>query len=663
MMTRSTSLAVLLSLALVLSGVGTTVGAVPLSAVAGDQSSLQTAGSGENVSAGVGQQLSTVISTTGVTTGSSISTHLFDRQFENANESERATLVARRAATLESTASALRDEFDNATAAYRNGELSTDTYAQRLATFHARAMAIIDGGRELRQAAQNVSALELRAAGYDPTSLEAALDSVRSLSGSGLAAIRDRFTGARDVEVVLDATDGLSITADDEGEFAREFERADDGNRTLSIAQTVALETARNALSEVENGTWHLVGADIDVSEGTYDFEFDLSTRNSSGAAEVTVDGSSGSILALEEEIEQEDERDDDGAESEDRDADDRDGSGDGERDETDAEDDRDENEGEDMDTDDDRDEDEGDETDVDDDRDDDHGDEDDRRSDSEESDEGDAGDDAEFALLVAEGRLSPGATVTLQVLADGMPTPNVSVEVEDVVVGSTGPNGTLRVTVPEHSTEIEAGEATLSLEFDDSEWEDAQVYERLETEASLSNGTVTVTIEFDNDSVENVSVWVNDRMVGRTDADGKLAFDIGTDSELELEVVKGAYEAELKYEIETGSLVLTESSHEGDGDKVDADDDRESEDDAGTEGDDEESAEEEDGEENDSGGDSADVDGSEEEPADESVAGDADEDDSDDEDDDDDDADEDSDEDDEEAESDDDTATTDDDS
>lgn len=657
MTTRSTSLAVLLSLALVLSGVGTTVGAVPLSAVAGDQSSLQTAGSGENVSAGVGQQLSTVISTTGVTTSSSISTHLFDRQFENASESERARLVARRAATLESAASALRGEFDNATAAYRNGDLSTDTYAQRLANSHARAMAIIDGGRELRQAAQNVSALELRAAGYDPATLEAALDSVRSLSGSGLAAIRDQFTGASDVEVLLDATDGLSITADDEGEFAREFERADDGNLTLSIAQSVALETARNALSEVENGTWHVVGGDIDVSEGIYDFEFDLSTRNISGTAEVTVDGSSGSILALEEEIEQEDERgDDDGAETADRDADDQDGPGDDERDERDAEDDRDEDEGND--------------TDTDDDRDDDQGDEDDRRADSEESDEGDDGDDAEFVLLVAEGRLSPGERITLQVLADGMPVPNVSVEVEDVVVGSTGPNGTLRVTVPEHSTEIEAGEATLSLEFD-GEREDAEVFERLETEASLSNGTVTVIIEFDNESVENASVWVNDRMVGRTDADGQLVFDIGSDSELELEgdseleleVVKGAYEAELEYEIQAGSLVLTESSHEGDGDKVDADEDRESEDDAATEGDDEESAEEEDTEDNDSDGDSADEDGNEEESAEEPVTEDADEDDSDDDDDDEDDADEDSDEGDEEAESDDDTATADDDS
>jgi hypothetical protein len=207
------------------------------------------------------------------------------------------------------------------------------------------------------------------------------------------------------------------------------------------------------------------------------------------------------------------------------------------------------------------------------------------RDADEEEDDEG-AGDDeddrdeAEFAVVLAEGTPEANETVTVQVLTNGEPASNASVFVNGQRAGTTGSNGTLSLTLPDSGdVEIVAErgerEGELSVDLGDED----EVFRKLNTSASLSDGTVTVSVTYDGDAVRNATVEANGDTVGTTGADGTVAFEIANDTEeLALEITKGEFEAELGYTVENGSLTLREAAHEGD-------DEREAEEDDDSEG------------------------------------------------------------------------------
>ena len=202
----------------------------------------------------------------------------------------------------------------------------------------------------------------------------------------------------------------------------------------------------------------------------------------------------------------------------------------------------------------------------------------------ADEEDDDREGKDRELAIVITEGTPAPNATVTLQVLADGESAENVIVYLNDRVAGTTGANGTVTVTLPpsgeaELTAQRGSVEGELEFEFEEDD-EDDEVFRKLNVDATLDGDTVTVAVSYNGSGVENASVYASDQPVETTNSDGTVTFTIDTNEteELELEVVKGAFEAELAYVVQDNSLTLTEEAHEGDGDKVEQEEEDEEE-------------------------------------------------------------------------------------
>ncbi|GAA0216533.1 DUF4198 domain-containing protein [Halobaculum roseum] len=520
-----------------------------------------------SVNVTVGQQLSTVIDVSSDEVQTDFENTAFEVSVEGANEEEQAEAIADRAEELRERAEDIREDYEEATEAYEEGEISKSEYAQRLATLNARATNLLNSYEQLQKRAQNVSALELRAADMNQSLLRASVENLSSVSGTGAAALLKQFTGQSEGEIELETADGLSIEIQSEdGEQSREIERPRDDDRNITVSQADALDTARAALSTPENGSWTLTEAKIKQDEGAYEFAFVLrGADNQTGEAEVSVDGSSGEVFSLEEEIERR------GAEDEE--------------------------------------------------------DEKEREDEGEDSEDDEDAEDGELAMVVSDGRPGPNATVTITVLSNGAPAENVTVFLNEQVVGTTDANGTVTVTLPESGeAELTAqkGEAEGELEFEfEEEDEESEVFRQLNVDASLADDTVSVAVSYNGSSVANATVYANGQAVGTTNSDGTVTFTIDANSteELELEVVKGAFEAELEFTVQNGSLTLTEEAHEGDGDKAEdeeeereADEEDESEGDADADEEDEEEREEEADEEDEEGDDEEDSDEEEEE-------------------------------------------------
>lgn len=468
-----------------------------------------------NVSVSVGQQLATVIAVSSDDVRTEFEDTAFELEVERGDEESRAEAIAERAEELRERAEAIREDYETATEAFEDGELTRSEYAQRLASLNARASNLLSSYEQLSQRATNVSALELRAAGANLSSLDTRLEALRTVTGPGTSALLARYLGESDGTIELKRADGLEIEIErDDGESSREFERPRDDDMNITVAHESALESARAALSSPEAGSWTLVESKVKAHEGAYEFEFALTgSANLTGETEVRVDGSTGEVYRLEEEIERRDDEDD---------------GRDGER-------------------------------------------EDDERE--------------ELTLLVVEGTPAPNATITVRVLAAGEPAAGIPVELDDHELGTTDEHGEIRVTLPssgEVELTAEHGEAEGDLEFELGDEDDHHaVFQRLNVTADLDGDTIRVEVRFDGEAVRNATVYANDERVGRTDAAGVVTFSIdatGTE-DLELEVVKGAFEAELTYAIHDGSLVLTEAEHEGDGDKASRDDDEQADD------------------------------------------------------------------------------------
>ena len=303
MVTRATT-AVLLAALVALAG-------VPASAAAVSAGSTVQADGNETVNVTTGQQLSTVLAVTSDDVQSEVSEAAFEAEYEDASEEERAETIADRAKTLRDRAESIAEDYEAATEAYEDGELTKSEYAQRVATLNARADNLRTAYENLRERADGVSALELRAAGFNTTATQAAVSDLDSVSGAGASALLQRFIGQSQGEVEIDRANGLSISVESEdGEQSRELEQSGDDSTNLTVSQSAALDTARSSLSDA-NGTWVLSGSGIDREDGTYSFAFRLDGNTTDGEAEITVDGSSGEIVSLEEEIEPRGEADD----------------------------------------------------------------------------------------------------------------------------------------------------------------------------------------------------------------------------------------------------------------------------------------------------------------------------------------------------------------
>lgn len=458
-------------------------------------------GNGSAVNVTVGGQLSTVIETTGNDVESDVEWAAVDAAFADGTERERAEALAERAAELRESAREVRTDYREATAAYEAGDISRSEYARRLAVLDARAGTLLASYDRLRDRAANVSGFELTAAGLNRTALAASARGVENLTGTGTAALLERFTARRGGEVALERDDGLTISVEsDDDDRSRELERPRDGDDAMTVAQAAALGTARDALDDTA-GNWTLSAATVHAESGYYRFAFRLRTADATGSAEVSVDGSTGEVFHLEEEI-------------------------------APPEDDDDDEEVEDV------------------------------------------------ALVVVEGAVEPGATVTVRALADGDPLAGATVLQDGTPVGRTDDDGTLAVALPDGSTTLTVAtggdDAELEFEFEreDDAAERRSTFAGIETTASLDGDTVTLTARYGGTAVTDLTVYAGDRRVGTTGANGTVTFRTNATEELELELVRGELEAELTYRVRNGSLVLVEDAREGDGDKVEREDD-----------------------------------------------------------------------------------------
>jgi len=462
----------------------------------------------------VGQQLATIIAVTDDEVSGDVDASSLDAALEDANESERAAILAERSAALRERADEIVADQREARVAYEGGEITRGEFAQRLAVLAGQARTADRGFERVADGADDVSGIELRAAGYDRTANADARERLARVTGTGASALLAQYTGESAGEFSLEVDGGVSIEVEsDDGERSREIEREQPGNGSFEVSQSEALTAATAQLSTDADGEWTLRSADRDEDDGYYEFEFAFFGPETTGEAEVSVDGQTGEAFEFEEEIEPR-ERDDDG-------------------------------------------------------------------------DDADDGDETPLSISIVDGTAEPGATVTLRVTAAGEPVEGATVELNDQDAGTTDADGRIAVTLPdddEVDVEVEdgerEGELEISLGADDGDDRDDDFAERLSVDGSVENGTVDVSVAYDGEGIEGVSVSVDGDRVGTTDANGTLSFDAPADDEFEVTLVKGAFEAEIEFEIGADGTVATGDIDVDERDGDDSDDDADGADD-----------------------------------------------------------------------------------
>lgn len=381
------------------------------------------------VNATVGPQLSTVIDVSSDEVQTDFENAAFEFSIESASDEDRAEVIAERAEDLRDRAESIREDYEAATEAYEESEITKSAYARRLAVLNARATNLHNSYEQLRKRTEAVPASELRDAGVTESALNRSIENLSSVTGTGARALFKQFTGESEGEIELETAGGLSIEVESEdGERSREFERPRDDNSALTVSRATALETARGALSATD-GNWVLTDSETAEDDGAYEYTFALrDAANLTGEAEVSVDGSSGDIFALEESIEP---RDDDESE----DADEAETPEEAEEIEAPEE---------------------------------------------TETPEGDSADDSdrELTMTITEGTPAPNERITVQVLADGDPAENVTLLMNDRAVGTTDTDGRIAVTLPstddvELTAQTDDASDELEFEFDDATTDD----------------------------------------------------------------------------------------------------------------------------------------------------------------------------------------------
>ncbi|QSW98403.1 hypothetical protein [Haloterrigena alkaliphila] len=288
------------------------------------ETAIQDESTENDVTVTTGAQLSTIVTATSDEVRTEFENTAFDERMAD-NASDRAAAIAERAAALENRSTTLRAEYENATAAYEVGDLEKSAYAQRLASLSARAENVVSSYERLEERVESVDEIDRRAAGVTPSELADQRAAVADLTSSGADALFQQFTGETNGNAEIEVDGGVSIEVEtDDGERTREYERPRDGDGSLAISQTDALDAATDVLSPVEDGNWTVTEAETD--DGVYEFEFVLAGAETgeTGEAEVSVDGETGTVFELEEEIERRDAADDEDEADEKEDEDER---------------------------------------------------------------------------------------------------------------------------------------------------------------------------------------------------------------------------------------------------------------------------------------------------------------------------------------------------
>ena len=103
---------------------------------------------------------------------------------------------------------------------------------------------------------------------------------------------------------------------------------------------------------------------------------------------------------------------------------------------------------------------------------------------------------------------------------------------------------------------DAEEDDSDADNEIDDTDNADNETDVAFASDATLDNGTVTVSVTQNDSAVGNATVVVNESVVGATDANGTVAFDLGNRSAVELSVSVDSVTQTTVYAVEDGSLV-----------------------------------------------------------------------------------------------------------
>lgn len=270
--------------------------------------------SDEDLSPGLGAQISTIVAVTGDEVEADVEDAQYKYAFERANESEQARLATERAHDLASKSKAVKDEFKNATKAYKNGEITDDQYAQRLAVLSERAESLdkrssehLTGLDRAREVANENAAFGLEQAAKD---LKDSQNETDDLKKPGARAVAGKFMGEDRGEVAISKVgNSIAIAArDNENTSVREFVAEGDNSTAMNMSLAEAMALATSSLDPVANASWELTEMEKDVDDGVYEFEFELNgTDETEGEAEIVIDASARTIVDFSEEIESED--------------------------------------------------------------------------------------------------------------------------------------------------------------------------------------------------------------------------------------------------------------------------------------------------------------------------------------------------------------------
>lgn len=483
-----------------------TVGMVlPAGVVAGpagtaDQTAQQSAG--QTVSVGTGQQLSTVLVVTGQEVRTEAAAAGFEQQFNQTTATQKGEAVAERAAALAERATELRDRYDELTAALRDGDIDGTEYAQRVASLAAQVKAVETGVTRVTDRAAMVPGAERQALNITAADLGEIVDEVSPFSGQTADAVLSQFTGEVDGEIEITVNETLEIEVTNEnGDRSKQIERPRPGDGDNDTSD-------RDGDDDDSNQEYALNQSDA-LAIAT-----DTLSAPTQGAWVLTSASADDGAYELEFVLQ---------------------GPGDGEAEvavdgrtgtvfeleesiEAPGEDEDAENDGE------------------------------------------DDGDDR-LAIQITDGEPGPGAEITLTVTRSGEPVSGATVELEERVVGTTGENGRLTLTLPADGADIEAtdGEAEGELEFefaedeseDRDEDDDDGEESPLGATADIENGTVTVSVLLGNEPLENATVTANEEAVGPTGPDGTVSFPLPDQDDLEIKIEYNDREAELEYKLE----------------------------------------------------------------------------------------------------------------
>ncbi len=88
---------------------------------------------------------------------------------------------------------------------------------------------------------------------------------------------------------------------------------------------------------------------------------------------------------------------------------------------------------------------------------------------------------------------------------------------------------------------------------------------------AAYDNGSVTLTVTANGSGVEGIDVYLDEELVGTTDANGTVTFEHELEDDLEVTLEREEVVTELEFEYEDGELKLENGAFEPAGDSTDA--------------------------------------------------------------------------------------------